>query len=634
MNKKHLLAVGISFACASAQANLLISEVLYDAPNNDNTEEFVELFNAGCSAIDLSGYTLNDNGSSIPLSGTVAPASYFTIAKDASAFQSLFSTSPSATGMSLGLGNSGDTLTLKNGSSSVDMVSWENHTSGWSVSASNKSIYRSSNTDTNSNADWSASSATGTPGTGSLSASCDGDSDTSLQNGVAKTAISATQGSAAKYSISVPSGASNLNIVMSGGTGDADLYVRHGAEPTSSANDCAPYKGGNEESCSFASPNAGTYFINLDAYESFSGVSLVASYETSGTGSSQALTKAQSVSNLSGAAASTQLFTLEVPAGASNLTFNLSGGSGDADVYVKYGATASKTSYDVKSEASGNAESVSIAAPQAGTYHLALVGYTSFSGAALVADYTGSTSGGGNYDFNTYYANAIGKTGTELKSALNGIIRGHVQLTYSQVWDALGSTDEDPNNTDNVILLYSGRSVAKPYRAGQTNDLDAWNREHVWAKSHGFPSSGQHGYTDIHHLRPADVSVNSSRGNKDFDVGGSEIGEAPGNFTDSDSFEPMDSVKGDVARMMFYMTVRYEGNDDSGTPDLELVNYTTSNGSPTFGKVCQLLAWHNADPVSSWEVRRNDRAYAIQENRNPFIDNPDWANTLFSSQCN
>ena len=166
-----------------------------------------------------------------------------------------------------------------------------------------------------------------------------------------------------------------------------------------------------------------------------------------------------------------------------------------------------------------------------------------------------------------------------------------------------------------------------------SNSQDAWNREHVWAKSHGFPDSSQYAYTDLHHLRPADVSVNSSRGNKDFDVGGSEISEAPGNHTDADSFEPMDKVKGDVARMIFYMDVRYEGNDNSGTPDLSIANGTTNTGAALLGDLCTLLSWHQQDPVSDWERRRNNRIFEWQKNRNPFIDNSGWASELYGASC-
>jgi serine protease len=108
-----------------------------------------------------------------------------------------------------------------------------------------------------------------------------------LTKGVAKTGISAATGGYAKYTLAVPAGATNLTFTMSGGTGDADMYVRFGSEPTDSTYTCRPYLNGNAETCTIAAPSAGTYYVNLKAYSSFSGVSLVGDYSTGGGGGSQ-----------------------------------------------------------------------------------------------------------------------------------------------------------------------------------------------------------------------------------------------------------------------------------------------------------------------------------------------------------
>jgi len=105
-----------------------------------------------------------------------------------------------------------------------------------------------------------------------------------LTNGVPKTGISASTGSTVSYQLAVPAGASGLNFVMSGGTGDADLYVKFGSPPTDSSYDCRPYTGGNNESCPIATAQAGTYYVRIKAYSSFSGVSLTGSYSTGGGG--------------------------------------------------------------------------------------------------------------------------------------------------------------------------------------------------------------------------------------------------------------------------------------------------------------------------------------------------------------
>ncbi|MCW3820581.1 endonuclease [Micromonospora sp. DR5-3] len=234
------------------------------------------------------------------------------------------------------------------------------------------------------------------------------------------------------------------------------------------------------------------------------------------------------------------------------------------------------------------------------------------------------TSTGGPYD-STYYASAIGKTGTALRNSLHTIIKVQTRLTYDQVWEALKDTDQDPANSANVILLYTGRSQSKSSNGGGVDD---WNREHVWAKSHGDFGTAAGPGTDVHHLRPTDVSVNSLRGNKDFDSGGSAVAEAPGCYTDADSFEPRNAVKGDVARMILYMAIRYEGDD--GWPNLE-PNDSVSNGTaPYLGRISKLLAWNELDPPDAFEQRRNQRIYERwQGNRNPFIDHPEWAKAIW-----
>ncbi|MFF4588727.1 endonuclease I family protein [Streptomyces sp. NPDC001388] len=229
------------------------------------------------------------------------------------------------------------------------------------------------------------------------------------------------------------------------------------------------------------------------------------------------------------------------------------------------------------------------------------------------------------YD-STYYKNAVGKTGTSLKSSLHTIISANVtKISYSAVWNALKVTDQDPNNSSNVILLYSGVSRSKSLNGGDVGD---WNREHVWAKSHGDFGEVTGPGTDLHHLRPADVQVNSIRGNLDFDNGGSTVTGGGGSLVDSDSFEPRDADKGDVARMILYMAVRYDGDD--GFADLE-PNEKVNNGSnPYMGKLSVLKQWNDEDPPSAFEEKRNQVIYdTYQHNRNPFIDHPEWVEAIW-----
>lgn len=233
--------------------------------------------------------------------------------------------------------------------------------------------------------------------------------------------------------------------------------------------------------------------------------------------------------------------------------------------------------------------------------------------------------------YNGYYKSVTSYEQTGLKTVLHNIIKGHTEIKYTDsssdmdVWRALEQTDEDPNNSDNVILLYLGKSIPKASKA-KNNQSDYWNREHVWAKSRGDFGTALGAGTDLHHLRPSDKTVNSARGNKWFDNGGEFHREAKGCKTDSDSWEPRDAIKGDVARMMFYMAVRYE---KEGGLDLELTNNPVDDKSPDHGVLSTLLEWNKQDPVDAFETKRNQTIYSIQGNRNPFIDFPDFANYIF-----
>ncbi|NOX47578.1 MAG: T9SS type A sorting domain-containing protein [Chlorobi bacterium] len=225
-----------------------------------------------------------------------------------------------------------------------------------------------------------------------------------------------------------------------------------------------------------------------------------------------------------------------------------------------------------------------------------------------------------------YYDGAEGLQGDQLKAALHNIIDDHTWYSYNDLRDfILKDTDEDPDNSNNVILLYTGRSQAKSTFGGGAND---WNREHVWAKSHGGFGNNPPAGTDAHHIRPTDASVNSSRGNKDFAMGGQEHSEATGNYYTAYTWEPRDAVKGDVARMIFYMATRYEGG--SGEPDLEVVDAINTSPNPEHGKLSDLLNWNQQDPPDDFEINRNNVIYGYQNNRNPFIDHPEYVNAIWN----
>ena len=230
-----------------------------------------------------------------------------------------------------------------------------------------------------------------------------------------------------------------------------------------------------------------------------------------------------------------------------------------------------------------------------------------------------------------YYYNTIQQlTGESLENALHDIIKEHNEFSYSSAKQILKDSDQDPNNNSNIMLVYKGISIPKSDFASNSQ-ADYWNREHVWAKSHGdFQNYGDLGaYSDAHNLKPCDATVNSSRGYKDFDNGGVQHEEATEcNYTNS-TWEPRDDSKGDVARIIFYMHTRYSG--DTGEPNLNVVDFINTFPNAQMGRLSTLLEWNNQDPVDAFERRRNDVIYGWQNNRNPFVDYPHLANLIWAN---
>ena len=209
--------------------------------------------------------------------------------------------------------------------------------------------------------------------------------DTPLDNGVG-ISVSGVQGSSNYFYIDVPAGAADLNIDLAGGSGDADLYVSQGSKPTLNSYQCRPYKSGNNESCSFSSPAEGRWYVMLQGYSAYSGATLTATHNAGGGCGSDCLENGVPKSNLSGSAGSEQHFTIQVPAGVS-LNIATSGGSGDADLYVRAGAAPSTSVYDCRPYKNGNSESCSFQVTQAATYHVMIRGYSAFSGMQLLASF-------------------------------------------------------------------------------------------------------------------------------------------------------------------------------------------------------------------------------------------------------
>jgi endonuclease I len=258
-----------------------------------------------------------------------------------------------------------------------------------------------------------------------------------------------------------------------------------------------------------------------------------------------------------------------------------------------------------------------------------------------------------------YYDGVDDSTPETLRATLHETIDDHTWYPYSasttDTWDILESADEDPNNPANILDLYKNSSLAK-FGGGN----GPYNREHVWPNSYGFPdrADDNYPYTDCHHLFLCDVSYNGDRANTVFrdcsaacterptifnDGEGGGSGSYPGNsnwFSGNGvtgSWETWIGRRGDVARAILYMDVRYEGGTHGVTgfaePDLIVTDdesliaasSTGNNESVAYmGMRSVLLEWHLADPPDDKERHRNDVIYSYQGNRNPFIDHPEW----------
>lgn len=247
----------------------------------------------------------------------------------------------------------------------------------------------------------------------------------------------------------------------------------------------------------------------------------------------------------------------------------------------------------------------------------------------------------------SYYNDVnLNLTGLTLKEELAvKIINTHTRtLFYEQIWNASKATDVNPNNPTEVLLLYGWENGTD---SNVTNDRErninlngsgngTWNREHVYSRSLGTPNLGESGPgADAHHLRPTDVQRNSSRGNRKFsNATGSPSGATSETYidalsgTNSAGWYPGDEWKGDVARMMMYMYLRY------GNRCLPSNVGLGSNANTPDDMIDLFLKWNAEDPVSDFERQRNTyhentNNLEAQGNRNPFIDNPRLATRIW-----
>ena len=205
-----------------------------------------------------------------------------------------------------------------------------------------------------------------------------------LTKDVAKS-FSAATGQSAAYTFVVPTGATNLTFKMSGGTGDGDLYTKLGSAPTTTSYLAKSDGSTNAETITIAAPTAGTYHLLANAYAAVNGASIVASYQTGTTPPSGTVLVSGTAQSVTLATNASKLYYITVPTGKTSLTFTLSGGTGDADLYARMTTAPTTTSYTKKSDGSTNTETITFSAPAAGTYYLLVNAYAATNGASVKA---------------------------------------------------------------------------------------------------------------------------------------------------------------------------------------------------------------------------------------------------------
>ncbi len=209
------------------------------------------------------------------------------------------------------------------------------------------------------------------------------------------------------FRFDVPNGQAQLVFKISGGSGNADMYIRRGARPTTTTWDHRPMKPDNTESVSIDNPQGGIWYVMLKGTTAYRGLTIEARYVAPSTVT--ALKNNVPVTGITGAAGRELFYKIEVPAGQEKLEIRMSGGTGDADLYVKRGAAPKTSDYDYRPYLIGNEEAVDVRNPAAGTWFIMVRGYQAFAGITLVARHSAGTTP----DEVTVLKNGVAVTGIE-----------------------------------------------------------------------------------------------------------------------------------------------------------------------------------------------------------------------------
>ena len=251
----------------------------------------------------------------------------------------------------------------------------------------------------------------------------------------------------------------------------------------------------------------------------------------------------------------------------------------------------------------------------------------------------------------SYYSGITATSGNALLGQVHDLITT-THTNYTSYADCKNPTyvkQTDPGSSSAYVMeFYSQADISSTWGSGA---VGTWNREHVWCQSLSNSLWGETGGgSDMHHIRPVETRLNSTRGNNKYGLvnnrdnykayykDGSGNNVAHGGYNSGGIFEPLDNVKGDVARIVMYMYTHYNkasnvngstnGNGASGY--FGTLNFThIISASSESAAISLLLKWHNSDPVDKIEQLRNDVVYSIQGNRNPFIDNPAYADAIW-----
>jgi len=234
-----------------------------------------------------------------------------------------------------------------------------------------------------------------------------------------------------------------------------------------------------------------------------------------------------------------------------------------------------------------------------------------------------------------YYNLAVNKSGEDLYQALHQIIKIHTELSYTpDIWNAFYTTDIKPDGT--IFDIYTASAYLPGINQCGQSPIGCYNREHAVPQSWFYKQRPMR--TDLFHVYPADGQTNSRRNNYPY----AEVSDPPLNISSNGSkygescttgytgrvFEPADSLKGDLARTYFYMSVCY---DDKRLDSTIYGDAVFDGARLTPWALNMFIRWHNADPVSEKEINRNNAVFALQHNRNPFIDYPELVSLLWGA---